>query len=110
MPIDRRHRYPHVRRGRPDDRSVRRLFAVRARLAQRRPRRHRDRNFLLRRAGRTGEYDYSCSPEDTQETAVGIAGAKVRIMKKLGHFPMSENPPAFVEELLPVLDEIAAAR
>ena len=56
----------------------------------------------------TGEYDYSCSPEDTQETAVGIAGAKVRIMKKLGHFPMSENPPAFVEELLPVLDEIAA--
>jgi pimeloyl-ACP methyl ester carboxylesterase len=57
----------------------------------------------------TGEYDYSCSPEDTQETAVGIAGAKVRIMRKLGHFPMSENPPAFVEELLPVLDEIAAA-
>jgi len=57
----------------------------------------------------TGEYDYSCSPEDTQETAAGIAGAKVRIMKKLGHFPMSENPQAFIAELLPVLDEIAAA-
>jgi len=57
----------------------------------------------------TGEYDYSCSPEDTQETAAAIAGAKVRIMRNLGHFPMSENPQAFVGELLPVLDEIAAA-
>jgi pimeloyl-ACP methyl ester carboxylesterase len=57
----------------------------------------------------TGEYDYSCSPEDTQETAAAIAGAKVRIMRNLGHFPMSENPPAFVGELLPVLEEIAAA-
>jgi len=57
----------------------------------------------------TGEYDYSCSPEDTQETAASIKGAKVRIMKKLGHFPMSENPQAFVGELLPVLEEIASA-
>lgn len=57
----------------------------------------------------TGEYDYSCSPEDTQETAAAIRGAKVRIMKKLGHFPMSENPQAFVGELLPVLEEIASA-
>jgi pimeloyl-ACP methyl ester carboxylesterase len=57
----------------------------------------------------TGEYDYSCSPEDTQETAAAIAGAKVRVMRNLGHFPMSENPQAFVGELLPVLDEIAAA-
>jgi pimeloyl-ACP methyl ester carboxylesterase len=57
----------------------------------------------------TGEYDYSCSPEDTQETAAAIRGAKLRIMKKLGHFPMSENPQAFVGELLPVLEEIASA-
>jgi pimeloyl-ACP methyl ester carboxylesterase len=57
----------------------------------------------------TGEYDYSCSPEDTQETAASIGGAKVRIMRKLGHFPMSENPQAFVGELLPVLEEIASA-
>jgi len=57
----------------------------------------------------TGEYDYSCSPEDTQETAANIRGAKLRIMKKLGHFPMSENPRAFVGELLPLLEEIAAA-
>ncbi len=57
----------------------------------------------------TGEYDYSCSPQDTLDTAARIAGAKVRIMPGLGHFPMSENPPAFIEHLLPVLDEIEAA-
>lgn len=56
----------------------------------------------------TGEYDYSCSPADTRETAASIAGAKVTIMPRLGHFPMSENPPAFIAQLLPVLDEIAA--
>jgi len=56
----------------------------------------------------TGEYDYSCSPQDTLETAAEIEGADVRIMPGLGHFPMSENPDAFITELLPVLDEIAA--
>jgi pimeloyl-ACP methyl ester carboxylesterase len=56
----------------------------------------------------TGEYDYSCSPADTRETAAQIHGASVHIMPKLGHFPMSENPPAFIAALLPVLDEIAA--
>jgi len=56
----------------------------------------------------TGEFDYSCSPEDTQETARRIAGAQVRIMQGLGHFPMSENPSAFIDHLLPVLEEIAA--
>ena len=56
----------------------------------------------------TGEYDYSCSPQDTLDTAAQIAGAQVRIMPGLGHFPMSENPQAFVEQLLPVLDEIDA--
>ena len=56
----------------------------------------------------TGEHDYSCSPQDTRDTAAQIAGAQVRIMPQLGHFPMSENPQAFVNELLPVLDEIAA--
>ncbi len=57
----------------------------------------------------TGEYDYSCSAQDTLNTAARIAGVEVRIMPGLGHFPMSENPQAFIEELLPVLDEIAAA-
>lgn len=55
----------------------------------------------------TGEYDYSCSPQDTLETAAEIEGVDVRIMPGLGHFPMSENPDAFITELLPVLDEIA---
>jgi len=58
--------------------------------------------FLL-----TGEYDYSCSPQDTLETAAEIEGAEVRIMPGLGHFPMSENPQAFIAQLLPVLDKIA---
>lgn len=57
----------------------------------------------------TGEYDYSCSPADTQATADHIPGAKVVIMKQLGHFPMSEDPERFRGYLLPVLDEIRAA-
>ncbi len=57
----------------------------------------------------TGEYDYSCSPQDTLDTAARIPGANVRIMPGLGHFPMSENPQAFIEHLLPVLDEIESA-
>jgi pimeloyl-ACP methyl ester carboxylesterase len=54
----------------------------------------------------TGEYDYSASPRHTQEAADRIPGAKVVIMKELGHFPMSENPALFLRYLQPVLDEI----
>ena len=54
----------------------------------------------------TGEYDYSASPRDTEAAAARIQGAKVTIMKGLGHFPMSENPDAFLKYLRPVLDEI----
>ena len=54
----------------------------------------------------TGEYDYSCAPEDTLRTAQDIVGAKVTIMQELGHFPMSENPAQFRKYLLPVLEEI----
>jgi pimeloyl-ACP methyl ester carboxylesterase len=54
----------------------------------------------------TGEYDYSASPRDTQAAAERIPGAKVTIMKGLGHFPMSENPQAFLSYLRPVLEEI----
>lgn len=57
--------------------------------------------FLL-----TGEYDFSCSPEDTLRTAAAIAGADVRIMERLGHFPMSENPEQFRQYILPVLEHI----
>jgi pimeloyl-ACP methyl ester carboxylesterase len=58
----------------------------------------------------TGEYDFSCTPEDTERTAAGIPGAKVTIMKELGHFPMSENPEQFRRYILPVHDEIRTAR
>lgn len=54
----------------------------------------------------TGEYDYSCSPQDTEMAAAKIKGANVTIMKGLGHFPMSENPQQFRHYLLPVLTQI----
>jgi pimeloyl-ACP methyl ester carboxylesterase len=56
----------------------------------------------------TGEYDFSCTPEDTQRTADRIAGARFTVMREIGHFPMSENPAQFRQYLLPVLEEIRA--
>ena len=58
--------------------------------------------FLL-----TGEYDFSCSPEDTLRTAASIEGADVTIMEALGHFPMSENPDQFRRYIAPVLAKIS---
>lgn len=57
----------------------------------------------------TGEYDFSCTPDDTERTAKKIAGAEVMIMRELGHFPMSENPGQFRRYILPVLEKIRAA-
>ncbi|MDO8975445.1 alpha/beta fold hydrolase [Reyranella sp.] len=57
--------------------------------------------FLL-----TGEYDYSCSPAETEEVAALVPGARCTIMPGLGHFPMSEDPERFLEHLRPVLSEI----
>jgi pimeloyl-ACP methyl ester carboxylesterase len=54
----------------------------------------------------TGEYDFSCMPEDTVRTASGIAGAEVAVMEQLGHFPMSENPTQFRRYIAPVLEKI----
>ena len=54
----------------------------------------------------TGEYDFSCMPEDTLRTASGIASAEVTIMEELGHFPMSENPAQFRRYIAPVLEKI----
>jgi pimeloyl-ACP methyl ester carboxylesterase len=53
----------------------------------------------------TGEYDYSCTTEGTLDVAKRT-GAQATIMKGLGHFPMSEDPPRFIEYLLPVLEKI----
>ncbi|HKQ28634.1 MAG TPA: alpha/beta hydrolase, partial [Burkholderiales bacterium] len=54
----------------------------------------------------TGEYDYSASPRDSEAVAARVKGAKLTIMKGLGHFPMSENPAAFLDYLRPVLQQI----
>jgi pimeloyl-ACP methyl ester carboxylesterase len=59
--------------------------------------------FLL-----SGEYDYSCTPEETLAVAKSVAGAEATIMKGLGHFPMSEDPQAFIDYLKPVLQKIEA--
>ncbi len=56
----------------------------------------------------TGEYDYSCRPEDTRATAAAIPGANATIMPGLGHFPMSEDSAALKPYLLPVLEAMAA--
>jgi pimeloyl-ACP methyl ester carboxylesterase len=55
----------------------------------------------------TGEYDYSCTPDDTRELARHIPGAEVTIMNGLGHFPVSEDPSRFLGYLRPVLARIA---
>jgi pimeloyl-ACP methyl ester carboxylesterase len=57
----------------------------------------------------TGEYDFSCTPEDTERTAQSIKGAEVTIMRELGHFPMAENPAQFRPYILPVLEKIRMA-
>jgi pimeloyl-ACP methyl ester carboxylesterase len=56
----------------------------------------------------TGDYDFSCTPDDSRRTAAAIKGAQVTVMQGLGHFPMSEHPARFRTYLLPVLDEIRA--
>lgn len=58
----------------------------------------------------TGEYDYSCTPADTEFLGTQIKGAQWQIMKGMGHFPMSENPEYFLRYLKPVLDMAAQAR
>jgi pimeloyl-ACP methyl ester carboxylesterase len=57
----------------------------------------------------TGEFDYSCRPEDTRATAAAIPGATAVIMPGLGHFPMSENFAGLRPHLLPVLERMAGA-
>ena len=58
----------------------------------------------------TGEYDYSASPRDTEAVTARVKGARFTLMKGLGHFPMSENPQAFLGYLRPVLEEIRAGK
>ena len=58
----------------------------------------------------TGEYDYSCSPDDTHAAAARIPGAEVVIMEGLGHFPMNEDPDRFGAYVRPALDAIRRQR
>lgn len=55
----------------------------------------------------TGEYDHSCTPQASSDTAAMIRGAELSIMEGLGHFPMSEDPETFRTYLLPVLEKIS---
>ena len=54
----------------------------------------------------TGEYDYSCTPDDTRALARRVEGAQATIMDGMGHFPMSEDPEGFLSYLRPVLAHI----
>jgi pimeloyl-ACP methyl ester carboxylesterase len=56
----------------------------------------------------TGEYDYSCTSEATLDIGKRT-GAQATIMRGLGHFPMSEDPPKFISYLLPVLEKIRSS-
>lgn len=56
----------------------------------------------------TGEFDYSCTPAMTEEVAKAIPGARVEIMRSMGHFPMIENYPGFRGYLHDALAHVAA--
>ena len=53
-----------------------------------------------------GEYDASGTMEYGQAAHAAIAGSTWTGMSGLGHFPMSENPEAFIGYLLPVLESL----
>ena len=54
----------------------------------------------------SGEYDASGTAELGQAAHEAIAGSTWALMEGVGHFPMSENPDAFMSYLLPVLKAI----
>ncbi|HVN00332.1 MAG TPA: alpha/beta hydrolase [Caulobacteraceae bacterium] len=58
----------------------------------------------------SGEYDASGLAELGEAAHKAIRGSTFAVMKGVGHFPMSENPDAFVSYLMPALDRIRAAR
>jgi len=58
----------------------------------------------------TGEYDASATIEHGQAAHEAVAGSTFTVMDGVGHFPMSENPEAFIAHLLPVLEDIRKNR
>ncbi len=53
-----------------------------------------------------GEYDVSASPEMGRDLAELINAKYFRVMKNMGHFPMSENPDEFRCYLIPILNKV----
>ncbi len=56
----------------------------------------------------SAQYDCSGTTELGRAAHQAIAGSTFQEMKNVGHFPMSENPKAFLPYLLPTLDQITA--
>jgi pimeloyl-ACP methyl ester carboxylesterase len=56
----------------------------------------------------SAQYDCSGTTELGRAAHQAIAGSTFQEMKNVGHFPMSENPKAFLPYLLPTLDQIIA--
>jgi pimeloyl-ACP methyl ester carboxylesterase len=54
----------------------------------------------------SGEYDWSGTSELGREAHEAISGSTWTEMKGVGHFPMSENPDAFIRYLMPILADI----
>jgi pimeloyl-ACP methyl ester carboxylesterase len=54
----------------------------------------------------SGEYDFSGTVELGREAHAAIAGSTFTEMEGVGHFPMTENPVAFIRYLTPVLERI----
>jgi pimeloyl-ACP methyl ester carboxylesterase len=58
----------------------------------------------------SGEYDASGTAELGEAAHEAIPGSTFQVMQGVGHFPMSENPEAFLGYLMPVLARIRAQR
>jgi len=54
-----------------------------------------------------GHYDFSATVADAHTLRGWIAGATVTEMPDLGHFPMTENPPVFLDYLRPAMAALA---
>ncbi|GAA5164360.1 hypothetical protein GCM10023321_52700 [Pseudonocardia eucalypti] len=54
----------------------------------------------------SGEYDYSATTEMSRAAAEKLGGTLIE-MPGRGHFPMSENPAAFAEDVFPLLLRLA---
>ena len=54
----------------------------------------------------SGEYDYSATPQMTEDVHKAIPGSYFKLMQGMGHFPMIENYPDFKPYLMDALAHI----